>query len=167
MFEISMNPYMDRIEFEGTLEEAKAAADEMITYNQQDIIIWEDGRRITMRKYWGCDPSEEDDDEDIIPIGDGFYAEWVDFHEEVPEVKNDYYWIDLYSTEFFTLYRGELDENGEKDRDTEEEILSCRYDAIGVVDVTPHDDEAREENWRKIDSYIIEQLGFLPDYEIN
>ena len=77
-----------------------------------------------------------------------------------------YYWVDLYSTESFTLYKGRLDENGEKDRDAEEEILSCRYENINVNPL-PDDDEEREENWRKIDSYIEKELGFLPDYEVN
>ena len=81
-------------------------------------------------------------------------------------MKKYYYWIDLYSTEFFTLYKGELDADGEKDRDTEEEVICCRYSDI---DVNPHPetDEELSANWKKIDSYITEQLGFLPDYEIN
>lgn len=91
---------------------------------------------------------------------------WEEKMEEAEDVSNKYWWIDLYSTEVFTLYKGKLDENGEKDRDTEEEVLSCRYDDIDVNPI-PDSDEEREGNWKKIDAYIEEQLGFLPDYEVN
>lgn len=81
-------------------------------------------------------------------------------------MKEYYYWIDLYSTEFFTLYRGELDTDGEKDRDTEEEVIHCRYKDIDVNPLTGNDEE-RERDWEKIDAYIEKGLGFLPDYEVN
>ena len=93
-------------------------------------------------------------------------AAWEYKMEEAERVSNSYYYIYLYNNESITLYKGELDENGEKDRDTEEEILSCRYSDIDVNPLPETDDE-REEGWKKIDAYIEEQLGFLPDYEVN
>lgn len=42
----------------------------------------------------------------------------------------------------------------------------ARYDDIDVNPLTD-DDETRMKNWKKIDAYITEQLGFLPDYEVN
>ena len=77
LFEISMNPYMDTIEFEGTLEEAKKEAEEMIAYNQYDIVIYENDEEVTRRRWCGIAPSEEDEEEDIIEIGDGFYSDWT------------------------------------------------------------------------------------------
>ena len=77
-----------------------------------------------------------------------------------------YYWLD--TTETWNsprkgeaiLIRGQYNEDGEKDRDTEEEILEFTEADCGII---PDDSEAGE----KIDAYITEQLGFLPDYEIN
>ena len=77
MYQISMNPYMDDIAFRGSLEEAKKEADEMVAYNQYDIIIRKGGEEVTSRRWCGIAPSEEDEDGDIIWIGDGFYADWT------------------------------------------------------------------------------------------
>lgn len=93
-------------------------------------------------------------------ISDG---EWISMENE--HEKEYYYYIYLYNNEDITLYRGELDEEGEKDRDTEEEVLHWRYSDIGVNPIPETDDE-REEGWKKIDECIEEALGFLPDYEI-
>lgn len=75
LFEISMNPYMEREEFYGTLEEAKAEADDMITYTQQNIVIYKDGLEVTRRTWWGVTPDEEE--ENIIEIGGGYYSDWT------------------------------------------------------------------------------------------
>lgn len=77
-----------------------------------------------------------------------------------------YYWLD--TTETWNsprkgeaiLIRGQYNEDGEKDRDTEEEILEFTAADCGII---PDDNEAGE----KIDAYITAQLGFLPDYEVN
>lgn len=127
---------------------------------------------------WTDEEAKEDEDgffERIGKFADGISREevweiwknvWEYKMEEAEKVSNNYWWIDLYSTEFFTLYKGRLDDDGAKDRDTEEEVLSCRYDDIDVNPLTD-DDETRTKNWKKIDAYITEQLGFLPDYEVN
>lgn len=80
--------------------------------------------------------------------------------------KEYYYWLD--TTETWNsprkgeaiLIRGQYNEDGEKDRDTEEEILEFTAADCGII---PDDNEAGE----KIDAYITAQLGFLPDYEVN
>lgn len=74
-----------------------------------------------------------------------------------------YYWIDTdyhygdYSVKKWAMIRGELTEDGEKDRDTEEVI------AWGEQPYTDDIDEA----WRLTDEAIVKELGFLPDYEVN
>lgn len=66
-------------EFEGTLEDAKKEADKSIAYTQQDISIEMNGEEIARRKWYGCEATSEDREEDIIEYGSfGFYTEWID-----------------------------------------------------------------------------------------
>ena len=82
---------------------------------------------------------------------------------------NYYYWLDTMPTwtneeGACALVRGELDENEEKDRDTEDVILEFTEADCGI----DRDDPFRiYPEWDKIDAYIESKLGFLPDYEIN
>lgn len=127
---------------------------------------------------WTDEEAKENEDgffERIGKFADGISKEevweiwknvWEYKMEEAERVSNSYYYIYLYNNESITLYKGRLDDEGKKDRDTEEEILSCRYSDIDVNPLPETDDE-REEGWKKIDAYIEEQLGFLPDYEVN
>ena len=77
-----------------------------------------------------------------------------------------YYWLD--TTETWNsprkgeaiLIRGQYNEDGEKDRETEEEILKFSESDCGII---PDDSKASE----KVDAYIEKELGFLPDYEVN
>lgn len=78
-------------------------------------------------------------------------------------MKEYYYWID---TENAILYRGECDEGGNELRDTEEAILTDIYEKAGV-NPHPEDDEEMKDGWEKIDSYLVDKLGFLPEYDVN
>ena len=64
----------------GSLEDAKARADEQATYCQSDIVIEdEDGYEVTRRVWYGYTPDSEDRECDIIEFGDfGFYNTWSD-----------------------------------------------------------------------------------------
>ena len=82
------------------------------------------------------------------------------------EVKEYYYWLDTMPTwtneeGACALVRGELDEDGEKDRDTEDVILEFTEEDAGA------DKDADFPEWEKIDAYIESEIGFVPDYEIN
>ena len=69
-------------EFNGTLDEAKAAADEGAAYTQQSITICdESGAEIACRVWYGVAYDDAaDDQENPIRFGDfGFYADWSDF----------------------------------------------------------------------------------------
>lgn len=78
-----------------------------------------------------------------------------------------YYWIDTeynygdYHDKKFALICGTVDEDGKKDRETEEVILWAAYNDLGI---DPYSDSPE---WDKIDRYIEGKLGFLPDYEVN
>lgn len=81
-------------------------------------------------------------------------------------MKNKYYWLDTdyhtgdFTVPKFSLIQGEIDEDGQKDRGTEETILICSYADAGI---DPHGDP----DWNEFDSIIEKELGFLPEYEIN
>ena len=77
-----------------------------------------------------------------------------------------YYWLDTMpswtsQTGALALVRGEFDEDGEKDRDTEDVILEFTEEDVGA------DKDADFPEWEKIDAYIESELGFVPDYEVN
>ncbi len=63
---------------DGTLEEAKKAAEEGLAYTQEDVKIQtEDGEDVAVLKWYGVQP--EEDDIVTARFGDeGFYGEWVD-----------------------------------------------------------------------------------------
>lgn len=66
---------------EGTLDEAKEAADDGAAYTQQDITIEdENGDAVCFRPWWGTeyDPDATEDREDeVIQFGSfGHYGEW-------------------------------------------------------------------------------------------
>lgn len=68
-------------ECEGTLEEAKAIADEGAAYTQQDITIRDEkGVEVARRRWYGVpfDPEEtECTEDDVIQFGTfGFFDEW-------------------------------------------------------------------------------------------
>ena len=127
---------------------------------------------------WTWQEAKEDEDGFFARIGnlaDGIPKEeileiWKNVYEakmeEAEALSNNYYWLD--TTETWNsprkgeaiLIGGQYNEDGEKDRDTEEEILEFTAADCGII---PDDNEAGE----KIDAYIEEQLGFLPDYEVN
>ena len=75
-----------------------------------------------------------------------------------------YYWLDLEDEEF-VLYEGQYDEDGEKDRESEDAILWCRYAELDI-NPYPSTDEERKESYDKIDEYIENQLDYIPDYEV-
>lgn len=65
------------VTFDGTEEQAKAKADEGISYTQQDVTIESDEGRY-IRRWYGSTASDEDEINDIIKFGDsGFYDEWL------------------------------------------------------------------------------------------
>lgn len=76
---------------------------------------------------------------------------------------NRYYWIDTdfhygdFSVPKFALFGGKL-VDGVKDRDTEELLFWSAYEDLDGSDA---------DDWKAIDDWIIDKLGFLPDYEVN
>lgn len=86
----------------------------------------------------------------------------------VDVIKLTYYWVDCdyhgCAVPAFALIRGLLDEeDGQKLRETEEVIFWSTYEDLGV---DPTADDV-QPGWDKMDEFIREQIGFLPDYEIN
>lgn len=79
-----------------------------------------------------------------------------------------YYWFDTdfhygdFTISKWALFRGEYDENGEKDRTSEELLLWGAWD-----DIDGYDEEYIDVQWDVVDNYIEKTLGFLPDYEVN
>lgn len=67
------NEYVD-----GTLEDAKKAAEQGLAYTQTDVKIQtEDGEDVAVLKWYGVQP--EEDDVVTARFGDsGFYGEWTD-----------------------------------------------------------------------------------------
>lgn len=63
-------------EFEGTLEGAKQSALEGISYTQEHVSIDQDGEQVTIARWVGVEPDE--DDEVLVRVGDGFYQTWSD-----------------------------------------------------------------------------------------
>lgn len=63
---------------DGTLDEAKKAAEEGLTYTQTDVKIQtEEGDDVAVLRWYGVQP--EEDDVVTTKFGDsGFYAEWLD-----------------------------------------------------------------------------------------
>lgn len=94
-----------------------------------------------------------------------------------------YYWIDtdagFYRGESaFALHQMDVDKDGNKDVDTDEVILSMAYEDLdGYSDAVSeyYDDIAGETYkevdtdlvWEMIDKYIMNELGFVPDYDVN
>lgn len=84
-----------------------------------------------------------------------------------------YYWIDLnfldgdYNRDKFALFRGEFDEDGRKDRSTEE-IVFWRFwaDVPGYLELDESDDGEFAVPWDYIDGLIKAELGFVADYEV-
>lgn len=150
-------------------EEAKEARREALAAGLDEMIA----------QGWTADEAIENKEgffERIGDLADGIPAEEVwEIWENIWEIKmeegemlsNNYYWLDTTETwnsprkGEMILIRGQYNEDGEKDRDTEEEVLKFTEADCGII---PGDDD---KAWKKIDSYITEQLGFLPDYEIN
>jgi len=83
-----------------------------------------------------------------------------------------YYWLD---TEFnygdfnvpkCALIRGERNEDGDKDRNSEEVVAWTTYEDIGVEILSGEDYDGNDTE-EKIDKWIESELGFVPEYEIN
>lgn len=77
MYHINYHTGAGNFSIDGTLEDAKRAADEGAAYTQQPIIIHdEDGNEVARRQWWGCREGIEECD-DPISYGDfGFYGDW-------------------------------------------------------------------------------------------
>ena len=86
------------------------------------------------------------------------------------KANNFYYWLDTsyyygdFSIPKLALVRGKYDENGEKDRESEEVILWSAYEDIDGYNELA---ESGFDVYPLIDKFINEKLGFLPDYEVN
>lgn len=64
-------------ELDGTLEEAQAHAVSEMRFTQEDVKIYENGGIAQVSRWYGVDPTE--DDEALVTFGDsGFYAPWQD-----------------------------------------------------------------------------------------
>ena len=77
---ICLNEMIDDVEFNGSLDEAMAKADEMACYTQQNIRIYADDKRerlVVERRWYGVEPDNEASWRDIISFGKfGYYEEW-------------------------------------------------------------------------------------------
>lgn len=76
---INFLTYGEDLEFEGTLDDAKKAAENGISYTQESIAIKDanTGDVVSTLPWWPVEPNEDD----IVTAryGDyGFYGEWVD-----------------------------------------------------------------------------------------
>lgn len=58
------------------LNEAKTIAQEGISYTQENVSIEKDGEVITIARWYGVKPAEDDDVLEVI--GGGFYQRWSD-----------------------------------------------------------------------------------------
>lgn len=134
---------------------------------------------LSEEKLWNTIASYMDDDiredvhGDLAPCSEGeFLVEYLrrdpDFEvllkSEFGITMEEYYWIDLdyhaCAVPAFALIKGYRDADGEKLRATEDIVFWETYENIGVFD----DDDMWQS---KVEKVIIEELGFLPDYEIN
>ena len=85
-------------------------------------------------------------------------------------MKNNYYWLDTefnygdFSVPKLAFICGEFDEDGEKDRTSEEVVAWTTCEDLGIELGEDADENDTEE---KIDKWIESELGFVPDYEIN
>ena len=81
-----------------------------------------------------------------------------------------YWWIDTdfhygdFTEPKIALYCMEKDEDGCKDTDTEERILWAAYSDIPGCEEAGDDPE---KMWEAVDAYIMSELGYVPDYDIN
>lgn len=82
-FYVNINPYMEDIEVVGTLEQAMEYADKNISYNQEDILIYEEKEngeyKLIARRRWynvDIDEAEEDENECISYGAAGHYGAW-------------------------------------------------------------------------------------------
>ena len=77
---LSLNSMMEDEEFNGSLEDAMAKADEIACYTQQNIRIYADDKRDALaaeRCWYGVEPDNEVSEGDIISFGKfGYYGEW-------------------------------------------------------------------------------------------
>ncbi len=109
------------------------------------------------------DTAEECEKEFIGQLSDGvFENSKVGRWEEIEH----YYWLD---TNYYTgngdwaLIRGEIDEDGEKARWTEEAVVTGNFSDTAEELGTEDNDLI----WAETNRIIEQELGFLPDYEIN
>lgn len=72
--------YWEDSEIYNNIEDAKKGADELISYNQEDVIIYNEKNEEVCRRTWygGVEyDKDENDEEDPILFGDfGFYGDW-------------------------------------------------------------------------------------------
>ena len=86
------------------------------------------------------------------------------------EKEKYYYWLDTefnygdFSVPKCALIRGERDEDGEKDRNTEEVVAWTTYEDLEIELGEDADENDTEE---KIDKWIESEIGFVPNYEVN
>lgn len=67
-----------RNDFEGTLEEAKDAAEHGMAYTQEHVDILEDGVLVSRARWYGYAPDEDEEDV-LMRFGEhGFYVNWDD-----------------------------------------------------------------------------------------
>lgn len=97
-YKIQTNWLMDKIPFEGTLEEAKAKADELLTYTQDITIYGEDGRAVAYRNW--CE--------------DGYYSSWQEY-EWFDMLREEMGWVNI-PVKFYNPY-GDSVESPIKARD--------------------------------------------------
>lgn len=87
MYYLSLNNLMNDIEFNGTIDEAMAKADELAGYTQQDIRIYADDNRdnlVAERRWYGVEPDDEVSEGDIISLGKfGYYDEWYIAYDNI------------------------------------------------------------------------------------
>ena len=81
-----------------------------------------------------------------------------------------YWWMDTdfhygdFSVPKFALFCMGYDEDGNKDKDTEDRVICAAYEDVPGFNEA---DDFTQAQWDAIDAYIISKLGFLPDYDVN
>jgi hypothetical protein len=75
-FFVDYNTGAGNFEYEGTLDEAKKAAEEGLAYTQQSVKIFENDEPVAILPWWGTQP--EEDEIVTCQFGSfGYYGEWT------------------------------------------------------------------------------------------
>ncbi len=122
----------------------------------QDLIdaatAWSEGRYNT----WDC-ACEETEPKEKIEARSVQYTSYTGVYYWLDT--DDHYWGQ--EKHGFALFRGFYDEEGKKDRNTEELVCRAKYE-----DLDCGADADADSILKAIDRYLEKELGFVPEYEV-